>query len=65
MHGAVEQFSQTTKDRFTEGNRTNTDTPAFIDGLDDLSIARRYAAESIALLRRSGFSVAMEFDLSD
>jgi len=34
-------------------------------GLSDLEIARQYAAESIALLRRSGFTVSMEFHLAD
>jgi hypothetical protein len=65
MRGAREQLSQTTNGTLTESGRVGARTPAFLDGFDDLSIARRYAAESIALLRRSGFSVAMEFDLSD
>jgi hypothetical protein len=69
MHGAIQKsipprhLNESAQDTNRDTNRAPD--PKFLHGFDDLSIARRYAAESIALLRRSGFSVAMEFDLSD
>lgn len=65
MHTAIEHSSLANHTTLAHQNSVGTPLPVFLDGFDDLSIARRYAAESIALLRRSGFTVAMEFDLSD
>lgn len=65
MRSATKNPSLANQTTLAQQNSVGTPLPDFLNGFDDLSIARRYAAESIALLRRSGFTVAMEFDLSD